>query len=757
MVTKRVVTQRAMTPAELEEWLDNKKLDNYEIPASNKNVKDILGDEAYKILQKGSKKNVTTCRGKFIEFLKDKTIPYSSPAPGEPITLEALLSEKGKDLFLQAIKEEYASENFRNAVAQLSLEEYPGPKWKKPMIVFVGGPSGSGKSYNTSFTIEKAVEQFEKNSQKEPSQQNESNILASIDGGNERKVSQMNQLVLQLALQAGCVGIEDLHTASGLPKKIKTYLKKAVFASKNELSVALPETFRRQYKVGIYGHIRKWIIGSRMEKLIKKCSNKYNYVYCGIKAEKASVRFQAENRAFLSKPLSGEALNKPLQINNRDLKVESKKYSRKSFDDGKKANKIAQKEFGAACNKHKVSCASFEVDNDSMFVTIENNKLVSFTDNDDISGDKKFFRISKADLKEWENWSNKNPAPEAFEVWRKWLQDTNDIVYFKVQNNNGQHMLVNCEKNAKDVKVANAWDYQQFQAAINNGVISDKIQIENWYIDLKKLRAPKINLQAITLHSAKKRKTLNRLPSKLEQSLLPTTATPVAAASAITFFKKTRSTSVSTPVNTTFSSDNALPTALQPTFSQPFETNQKLLTHVKKLLESNKLQGEYEPKYINPSIASSPVARSTLAFASFKNQAVGIFKKGKSDKPFIVMGMDGTVKSGTSETLSLGRTATDEQLELMVKVAQPTCALNGGSAKDIVVLLEQYKKWNTVNPDNKKSVTLSATTIESLQKSTEGNDIVKELLAQYKFGSSITYPQSGSNPTYTPRHDSEHT
>ncbi len=91
---------------------------------------------------------------------------------------------------------------------------------EEQLILWVGGPSASGKSYGADAVIKRLDAEI---MPADVNRQN-GNDVVFIDGGVEREVSQMRQLVLQVAIKKGYSGIKDLHKHTELGIKVK-YVK----------------------------------------------------------------------------------------------------------------------------------------------------------------------------------------------------------------------------------------------------------------------------------------------------------------------------------------------------------------------------------------------------------------------------------------------------------------------------------------------------------------------------------------------------
>lgn len=170
----------------------------------------------------GDTLETTHAREAFLRYLHNTVLPRTPSLRNGLVTMESLLDKHGLALYHAALAEEASSLTFQKAVFNKAIRHYPGLTWSKRLVLWVGGPSASGKTRASSAMIEHLATQIPK----DPSDKNNGNFVVSIDGSIEREVSQMRNVVLQVALsQAGCKGIRDLHKHSNtsVKKKNQTY------------------------------------------------------------------------------------------------------------------------------------------------------------------------------------------------------------------------------------------------------------------------------------------------------------------------------------------------------------------------------------------------------------------------------------------------------------------------------------------------------------------------------------------------------
>lgn len=313
-------------------------------------------------------------RQQFIGLLQKKPdingLKKKEPNDPDPPTLEFLLGKEGAEAYKKACLEENQSRAFRDAVFLSATKTYPGKKWDNRVVIWVGGPSASGKSYATDDLIEQIIEEKAENNKNKTESQGKveaesggnENHFVSIDGGVERQVSQMRQLVLQIALAKGYTGIENL-TDYDEAIKTKKHVKKAVLKSQNNLNMVIPATFtdftaplksmaedlEKQGAEQIYAQVR--------EAPIKN----------GLDTFKETVALMGTQRAFGAVEMN----RADIKPNNRQIKVESKAYKQKHFDRGVSKSDARREFFGKTIE----SSSYYEITFDLIFAKIENGHL----------------------------------------------------------------------------------------------------------------------------------------------------------------------------------------------------------------------------------------------------------------------------------------------------------------------------------------------------------------------------------------------
>jgi hypothetical protein len=192
-------------------------------------------------------------------------------------------------------------------------------------------------------------------------------------------MSQMRQLVLQIALAKGYSGVKDLekHSAN---IKTKGFVQKAVLET--DLNMAIPATFTNK--------------AGKQEKLMKKFAETHGVkqIYAqvrglpsveegdkkvnGLEQFRQSVKKMGMKRAFrlaLPKDLPREIVDL-IKPNNRKIGVESKDYPAYIFDYGMKQSNDMREKFKAICEKNGKDFKEnyYEITNDLLFIKKDTKK-----------------------------------------------------------------------------------------------------------------------------------------------------------------------------------------------------------------------------------------------------------------------------------------------------------------------------------------------------------------------------------------------
>ncbi len=283
--------------------------------------------------------------------LSDPDSRFDDPSKAM-ISLRKLLGKVGEDLFKLALEEEVNSDEYREAVFNKSSTYYPGATWKYRPIIYMSGPSASGKTFSTKAAVKEASDLFEQDLNAADNMAG--NFVTASDGGILRELSQIRNLVIEAAIAKGYTGISDLlKKTQKYLDPIKNKVKKAALAS-DDLGVAIPETFADpRIRLGF---------GNSVRKNEKKSSTgkKSRSVFVMVEGESGSFK-QVVNYMGHSRALKREwtkdykpqkfALNRTKAI---DI-PESKIYESQHFRAGLSGSKAAFDTF------KKTSCNGFSI------------------------------------------------------------------------------------------------------------------------------------------------------------------------------------------------------------------------------------------------------------------------------------------------------------------------------------------------------------------------------------------------------------
>lgn len=380
------------------------RIGNYEIDASEVPQ---LTTEAKKALYEGCKDSTakrTEFLTKFQEHLKKTPSADKTSNSENPVTTlseffggdQALLQ-----LYKEAVDEERNSTQFRDAVFAAAVEKQDiNPCPGQRMVMYVGGPSAAGKSFTRGAFVEQVREQ------RNPDGINDVNAyVVSIDGGIDREMCQIRQIVLQAALAKGNAGIQDLH--KNTKTSVKAKVQKAAMKQGNNMHLVIPTTFIDGFT--------KFI---SMFKNLGKKSDTYQ-VFAEVRADKTepaitndvadnsfreTILYNGESRAYYLEgdpPLSTE----DIKMNNRKIPCESKVYQAKYFNFGVQFSRKAKKAFKIFASNTNSLILSNESDN--MHVKLDSSgKYIQTTANPTVK------HVSRRELMLWEALYNEPTADD---------------------------------------------------------------------------------------------------------------------------------------------------------------------------------------------------------------------------------------------------------------------------------------------------------------------------------------------------------
>lgn len=283
--------------------------------------------EEYQKKQAMNGKDRTYYRKLFIDYivnLVEENKKYCKESPEKirqnpqyyAIDAEDFLGQEGLALYMNALKEEQHSKNYRTAVFNQSLIVKSGQTLEKPPVLIIGGPSASGKSTAVNLVINDVVMKLSKKDD-----DNDGNCIVAIDGGICREVSQMRKLVIRAANILGYPGIKDLHKKSKVLGVVKDYVKEAAL-SNNRLGLVIPETYSKSF-----------LFSRKSDEVeIKEFSEKKKLIFAQIQGKnyydfKKTVNYLGNQRAWKIKNINMELLD----LNNTKNLAESKAYEPTGF------------------------------------------------------------------------------------------------------------------------------------------------------------------------------------------------------------------------------------------------------------------------------------------------------------------------------------------------------------------------------------------------------------------------------------------
>lgn len=250
----------------------------------------ILGPVAYyNVLHRKQESNDTTKRKAFMQALvkiggdklnqpttvtkKEQTLADIAKTHGEPDLLK---------LYQEAIQEERSSTAYIDAAFLKSVEVYEGGDFNKQQVVLIAGPSGVGKSKVRSELIQEITEgELDEGVNPAYIDKSTHHLVVFVDGGIEREISQIRDLMNKTALKLGYAGVEDLEERTA-DASSGDKLKKSIEEAADE--------------VGLHLVIPTTDPSGSLKKYMKRDSTEVAYV--SIIGNKQTVAQTSHNRAF---------------------------------------------------------------------------------------------------------------------------------------------------------------------------------------------------------------------------------------------------------------------------------------------------------------------------------------------------------------------------------------------------------------------------------------------------------------------------
>lgn len=400
----------------------------------------------------------TNARDAFLKFLEGRhlSLPQETTKPRPTVDMKLFLGEEGLRLYKAAVDEEMRSRSFRDAVFLKSVQHYEGDKWDKKLVLWVGGPSASGKTYGASSAVTSMAEKMPSSGEDKSG-----NYVVSVDGGVEREVSQMRQMVLQVALAKGYKGIKDLHENTKL--SVKEHVKAAAL-KEDSLSLVIPETFaesallKRFDAAGAYkqNEMRSYHQDPRIiqafSEVIAEQGNDQRF--------QTSVKHMGSSRAWFKE--EDEFNDDAIRMNNRDIGCESKVYDSKGFIIGRYASEQAREILKAMDpNGYYI-----KIVNDLIFVKQDSKGNWQACGSDDTPG----FKLSARDFDRWQFETTNGLHNQGLKEWFAEQRKSDNLAKANIVIVPNDMVKIAVEsKDNPDVKALNISkrDYERFLADIH--------------------------------------------------------------------------------------------------------------------------------------------------------------------------------------------------------------------------------------------------------------------------------------------------
>lgn len=432
-----------------------------------------LSEDGLTILNQGTFDSPQkVAREKFVLFLENRfdQLNINTETPRPTITLQQLLSSEGLKLFKEAIKEETRSQAFREAVFLQSMNQVEGPLWDKKLVLWVGGPSASGKTYGAEKALSAMVEYVPK--QEDGYGLNE---YITIDGANVREISQMRKLVLQIALAYQYKGISDLNDNCSFKvggKRVKEIVQQAALKH-DTLSLVIPETFTESVFRFSNRYMTDDMASFHQDPNIFQA---FSQVTCSEGQESRFqdvVKYMGSTRAWLDESLEFHAGE--IDLNNQDIPCESKAYGASGFTWGRDASEEAKNRFA----KLDTTGLYVKITNDLILVKqLDNGTWVECT-----TSQKPDFKIS---VRDFERWKQGVESPETTDLIAWWKEArqlgelapanievlTNDIAYVPIGDNYRTEKLTHL--------IVTQRDYNRYHEELGDSNCSKMQHVRAW-------------------------------------------------------------------------------------------------------------------------------------------------------------------------------------------------------------------------------------------------------------------------------------
>ncbi len=280
--------------------------------------------------------------------------------------LDRLLGADGIALYKAAIAEERNSAEFRNALFLSSTKHYEGPRWTERMVLWVAGESASGKSTAADAIIQKAGADLMPHVPPEDDDYDAGNQVVSIDGGIEREISQMRQMVLQVALKKGFAGIDELDEQADL--NAKKFVARAAEATEN-LNIVIPCTFTSNLRKD---SIKKYAEMENTKQIFSKIVG--GEIEGDNERLQRSVHRMGSSRAWSNRFGPEDTYDREISMNNRNINCESKKHLTRLLAIKRRYASLARGVYESAQEDNQKESVYLTVTNDLVFVNKNSRK-----------------------------------------------------------------------------------------------------------------------------------------------------------------------------------------------------------------------------------------------------------------------------------------------------------------------------------------------------------------------------------------------
>mgnify|MGYP003626168438 CR=1 FL=1 len=496
----------------LSTWIE--QIDNYQ--QSGEKARDIShinnliapDSPGRKELHKNTHDGNKNAREKFLTYLHNEILNNkdNNATNPKPIDIRELLGDTGLELYQAALNEESRSKNFRDAVFVNSTNHYDGIKWSKKLVLWVGGPSAAGKSFGAEAIIDKVEHQIPKDMSTAKQKKDEhgktimsesgvaemeydesGNDVVSIDGGIEREIFQMRQMLLQVALVKGYTGVDKLD-AGDRKFGIKEIVQKATEKT-DDLSMVLPNTFVKAYAISdtIGSDTASRFSGTSAKMKSFERDNNVAQFFSIVEGEpgkeqqfRDTVYHSGTTRAWYK----GEKPNAAdIKMNNTNIGCESKVYDPKPFDRGVSSSRRGMDMFRLYCHNPDNQIITFTTDLVHIYSPQDDGKWEICPRNEEPT-----HKMSKRDLESFLLFLNNRDIWEQKSEIHKQISLSEKFKGVEASNINPDDWLKACRKGGISARPiiqtqAELKEYNNFQEFLHNPTVwAKKNEAYKWVV-----------------------------------------------------------------------------------------------------------------------------------------------------------------------------------------------------------------------------------------------------------------------------------